>query len=223
MPLSRRAFLSSAASTPLAWTAPKPRPNFLFILADDLGWSDLPSYGSTFHETPNLDRFASASCRFTNAYSAGAVCSPTRASIMTGRYPARIGLTDYLPGLPSTGRKLKTPDDLDQLPLEETTFAEILSQHGYQTHYAGKWHLGAGPYSPLAQGFSQYIDEGDGPRDPTGGSRYTDATLKFLEQHDPSKPFFAFVSYNEVHLPLTPRQRWLPHFQEKAAALPPLS
>ena len=82
------------------------KPNILFILADDLGWSDLGCYGSTFHETPHLDRFARESLRFTQAYAAGAVCSPTRSSIMTGRVPVRTGVTDFIPGLPSIGRKL---------------------------------------------------------------------------------------------------------------------
>jgi arylsulfatase A-like enzyme len=223
MPLSRRAFLSSLPALSLA--APKPRPNFLFVLADDLGWADLPSYGSSFHETPNLDRLASSACRFTNAYSACPVCSPTRASIMTGRYPARVGITDYLPGLPSTNRKLKTPEDLGQLPLEEVTFAEVLKQNGYQTFYGGKWHLrtkGTTEFSPLEQGFDHYIDEGRGPQDPTGGPRYTDGALKFLDARDSSKPFFAFLGFNEVHMPMTPRDRWLDHFTRKAAALPPL-
>jgi arylsulfatase A-like enzyme len=85
------------------------RPNFVFILADDLGWSDLGCYGSSFHETPHIDRLASEGMRFTQAYTAGAVCSPTRGSIMTGKYPVRTGVTDYIPGLASNGRKLETP------------------------------------------------------------------------------------------------------------------
>ncbi len=220
MPSSRRQFLS--ASLALATPAPKP-PNVLFVLADDLGWADLSCYGSTFHETPNLDRFAASGVRFTDAYSAGSVCSPTRASIMTGRYPARVGITDYLPGDRAEGRKLKTPDDLDQLPLSEVTIAEILKQSGYQTFYAGKWHLGENGYSPLEQGFDSWIEEGRGKNDPTTGERFTKGALAFLDSHDRAKPFFAFVSYNEVHAPITAREPWIGHFRQKAASLPALS
>src|SRR3954469_25470849 len=94
------------------------RPNFVFILADDLGWADLGCYGSTFYETPNLDRLARDGMRFTDAYAACCVCSPTRASIMTGKYPARLGLTDWLPGKKdSPVLKLNRPPLLDHLPL----------------------------------------------------------------------------------------------------------
>lgn len=219
MPLSRRAFLASS----LALKAAPPRPNFLFVLADDLGWADLPCYGSTFHETPNLDRFAASALRFTTAYSAGAVCSPTRASIMTGCYPCRAGITDYLPGLSSEGRKLKTPDDLDALPLDRLTIGEAFKQNGYQTFYAGKWHLGGSGFSPLEQGFDSWIEEGRGKQDPKGGERYTQGALRFLDTRDSSRPFFAFVSYNEVHAPITARDPWVEHFRRKAAALPPLA
>lgn len=228
MPTTRRAFLASSlapslASSALALNAAPPRPNFLFVLADDLGWADLACYGSAFYETPNLDRLAASGLRFTNAYSAGAVCSPTRSAIMTGRYPCRAGITDYLPGLSSEGRKLKTPDDLDQLPLDRVTFAEVLKQNGYQTFYSGKWHLGGDGFSPREQGFDEWIEEGKGKQDPTGGERYTQGALRFLNGRDKAKPFFAFVSYNEVHTPITPREPWVGHFREKASALPKLA
>lgn len=219
MPLSRRQWLAST----LALNAAPARPNFLFILADDLGWADLPCYGSTFHEAPALDAFAKSALRFTNAYSAGSVCSPTRASIMTGQYPCRAGITDYLPGLSSDGRKLRTPDDLDQLLLERVTCAEVLKQNGYQTFYSGKWHLGGPGFSPREQGFDEWIEEGQGKQDPAAGERYTRGALRFLDARDPARPFFAFVSYNEVHTPITPRQPWVERFRRKAAALPPLA
>jgi arylsulfatase A-like enzyme len=220
---SRRRLLSSF--TPLCFAlrargAPAKRPNILFILADDLGWKDLSCYGSTFHETPNIDRLAGSGMKFTCAYTAGTVCSPTRASIVTGRYPARVGITDYLPGLPSEGRKLRTPLDLDQLPLDQVTIGEVLRQLGYQTFYAGKWHLGARGFSPLEQGFDVYVDEGTGKQG-INSPRYTQGFCDFLEGRDPKKPFFAFVSYNEPHTPITAREPWIRHFEEKAARLPP--
>lgn len=215
--LNRRELLEGS----LAWLAGPKRPNILFVLADDLGWADLSCYGSAFHETPVLDRLAQSGTRFTCAYSAGAVCSPTRASIMTGKYPARVGITDYIPGLSSKGRKLRTPEDLDQLPLEEITVGEALRAGGYQTFYAGKWHLGGRGFSPAEQGFEIHVGEG-GERDGTSAARYTGGCLKFLEERDKKRPFFAFVSYNEPHLPIIAREPYVKHFERKAATLPAL-
>ena len=109
-------------------------PNVVFILADDLGWADLGCYGSTFYETPNIDRLASQSVRFTQAYAACPVCSPTRASILTGKYPARLRLTDWLPGRPDMpSQRLRRPAFTKHLPLEEVTLAEALQDAGYAT------------------------------------------------------------------------------------------
>src|SRR6266550_2343308 len=138
----------AAAQTSQPSTRP---PNILFILADDLGWSDLGVYGSSFYETPNLDRLASQGMRFTDAYAACPVCSPTRASLLTGKYPARVGLTDYLYG--KTQGKLLPAPYLDHLPLEEVTLPEVLKQKGYATWHVGKWHLGGEAYFPDKQGF----------------------------------------------------------------------
>ena len=115
------------ASSAPAPARPAPRPNLVFILADDLGWRDLGCYSSTFYETPHLDQLAAKGMRFTDAYAACSVCSPTRASILTGKYPARLHLTDWLPGQPDRpDHKLKRPVILDHLPLEEVTFAKAL-------------------------------------------------------------------------------------------------
>ncbi len=218
-PISRRELMSAGLPW-LAAPAAAPRPNVLFILADDLGWADLSCYGSTFHETPVLDRLAQSGMRFTCAYSAGAVCSPTRASIMTGKYPARVGITDYIPGLAVEGRKLRTPEDLHHLPLEEVTAGEALRAAGYQTFYAGKWHLGGEGFSPAQQGFEIHVEEGGGKRDGATAARYTGGCLRFLAERDPKRPFFAFVSYNEPHLPIIAREPYVRHFERKAASLP---
>lgn len=146
-----------------AETPPPSQPNFVFILADDLGWADLSSYGSSFYETPNLDQLAAEGTRFTQAYAACPVCSPTRASIMTGKYPARLDITDWIPGrqavrpgLPED-RFVPQPFRLE-LPLEEITIAEALKTSGYTTCFVGKWHMGNdSTYWPENQGFDYNI------------------------------------------------------------------
>lgn len=151
------------------------RPNLVFILADDLGWRDLGCYGSTFFETPNIDRLASRGLRFTQAYAANPLCSPTRSSILTGLYPARIGITTpvcHLPqevlnkGLISPGRPLHRAVEagsLTRLKTEYVTLAEVMKSAGYATGHFGKWHLGPEPYSPLQQGFDRDVPHWPGP------------------------------------------------------------
>ena len=107
------------------------------ILADDLGWRDLGCYGSTFYETPNLDKLAAKGMRFTDAYAACNVCSPTRASILTGKYPARLHLTNFIGG--ARRGKLNPAPYLHYLPLEEFTLAETFKKGGYRTGFFGKW------------------------------------------------------------------------------------
>ena len=119
---------------------------------DDLGWKDLSCYGSSFYETPNIDRLADMGFRFSQAYAAHPVCSPTRAAIMTGKHPTRLNITDWIPGQNPQNRKLLGPTDLHALPLEETTLAEALQQQGYKTFFAGKWHLGDEGFFPEDQG-----------------------------------------------------------------------
>ncbi|MEW6745777.1 MAG: sulfatase [Planctomycetota bacterium] len=150
---------------------PLPKPNVLVILVDDLGWADLGCYGSTYHETPHIDRLAASGMRFTNGYAAAAVCSPTRASLMTGRYPARIGITDWIRARFQGGaippdkknpsgyecggeRELLCPLNPLWLELEEITIAEVLRLHGYTTAHIGKWHLGPDDWYPEHQGFT---------------------------------------------------------------------
>lgn len=213
--------------------------NVIVFLVDDLGWTDLGCYGSTYHETPRIDAFAEEAARFTNAYTPNPVCSPTRAAIMTGRYPSRVNITDWIPGLVAKDPTLVTPEDRDNLALEEVTIAEALKEHGYQTFYAGKWHLGDEGHYPQDQGFA--INKGGHHRgSPPGGyyapfknpqlddkdddryltDRLTNECIEFLETRDESAPFLMYMSYYTVH---TPIQGWDEHdgyFEEKKAGLP---
>jgi arylsulfatase A-like enzyme len=130
------------------------KPNIVFFLADDLGFMDIGANNPrTFYETPNIDRLASRGMRFTEGHSTCPVCSPSRASLMTGKYPPRTGVTDYISGGRYTQGQLAAAPNQDHIALEEVTIAERLRASGYATFLAGKWHLGDGPFSPNAQGF----------------------------------------------------------------------
>ena len=207
------------------------RPNFLFLLVDDLGWADLACYGSTFHETPHLDRLAKEGVRFTDAYTAASICSPTRASIMTGKHPVRVNITDWIPGSSGKGQKLKTPLDDHQLALEEVTIAEALKESGYATFYTGKWHLGGTQFSPDKQGFERYYDPHEKPSKGSPGNGNTTGrkhgtidltreTKKFITESK-NTPFLAFVSYYDIHTPIIPENKYHAHYREKALRLGP--
>ena len=210
--------------------------NFLFFLVDDMGWADLGANGSTFHETPHIDRLAKSGMRFTQGYAAGSVCSPTRASIMTGKHPVRVDITDWIPG--QTNRPtnpLLHPEDRHSLPLEEVTLAEALKQHGYQTFFAGKWHLGKEGEWPTDQGFDINIG-GHHKGSPPGGyyapwtnpalkakrkgeyltERLTEESAKFLESRDKAKPFLLYLSYYNIHTPIQPYKKRIDHYKSKA-------
>lgn len=161
----------------------KQKPNVIVILADDLGWADLSSYGSTFYETPNLDQLASNGIRFTQAYATCPVCSPTRASMMTGKYAVKTGVTDWIKGRQEDGKampyeKLIAQPTAYQLALEEKTIAEYALENNYKTFFAGKWHLGEEEkYWPQYQGFQTNIG-GWSKGSPTG--RINDTTGGFF-------------------------------------------
>lgn len=164
-------------SAPAPGSASAHPPNVLFILADDLGWMDTSGYGSTFYDTPHIDRLIDRGMKFTNAYSASPLCSPTRASILTGLHPARIGFTaprgHHKPVVLKQGLmkgRANLPwleaDTVTRLDTTYTTLAEVFRDHGYRTGHFGKWHLGLEPYSPLEHGYDVDIPHwfGPGPR-----------------------------------------------------------
>ena len=131
--------------------APRHKPNVVIILVDDLGWTDLGSYGSTFYETPNIDQLAGEGMKFTQFYTAGTNCSPTRASIMTGVSPARLKITNWIGG--TQVGKLLPADNFENLPFDEYSLGDIFSDAGYMTGYIGKWHLGDTLSFPQHHGF----------------------------------------------------------------------
>ncbi len=210
--------LIACFSASTAWAAEESRPakpNVIVIMADDLGWKDLGCYGSKVFQTPNLDRLADDGMRFTSAYAASCVCSPTRASLMTGKYPARLDLTIWLGGRGGAAA-------VDHLSLEETTLAESLSKAGYLTAMVGKWHLGGKSYWPKEHGFDIAIGEPHGGS-PAGGyhlpnrirlpgakqgdyltDRLTEEAVKLIDEHH-DRPFFLYQSYHSVHTPIQGR------------------
>ncbi len=167
----RRTFLAGLAGGVLAAReAPAARTNFVFILADDLGWRVLACYGNPYFATPNIDRLAREGARFTNAYAACPVCSRTRASILTGRYPARTGVADWIPGRPSHEKgPITTPRTSTELKLQETSIAERLKPAEYRSASVGRWRLGSQGFWPAGQGFDENIGgnhSGSPPRSP---------------------------------------------------------
>jgi len=188
------------------------KPNFVFILIDDLGWSDLGCYGSTYYETPNIDRLAKQGMRFTDAYAACPVCSPTRASLMTGKYPATVNLTDFIPGHWRPYAKLVVPKFNLQLPLSEVTIAEALKAAGYRTACFGKWHLGGRDFGPDKSGFDE---SGGAPnRNDKAVKGLTDRALDFIGRHK-GRPFFLFLSHHTVHIPIQASKERIEKYRRK--------
>ncbi len=205
------------------------RPNVVLILIDDLGWADLTCYGSKFYKTPHLDRLAASGQRFTQGYAACPVCSPTRAALLTGKYPARLHLTDWLPGRGDRNdQKLLRPKLRQQLPLDEVTLAERLHEAGYVCASIGKWHLGGAGFEPTRQGFDLNIagDDRGSPasyfapylRDkrvmpglenaPDGEfltERLTAEAERFITSNR-ERPFFLYLPHFTVHTPIRARE-----------------
>lgn len=241
---SRRHFLAISAFGALGFLARQSareerKMNVILVLMDDLGQRDLACYGSSFYETPAVDQLAREGMLFTDAYAACPVCSPTRASLMTGRYPARIGLTDWLVG--KRRGKMLPAEYLDHMPLEETTIAECLREAGYTSASIGKWHLGPEPYYPEHQGFdiniggchlghppSYFWPYGDasvrvpitpGQPDEYLTDRLTDEAIRFIRRNA-GKPFFVYLSHYAVHNPQQSRDHWTRHFADKLRSMP---
>jgi arylsulfatase A len=183
------------------------KPNIVLIFADDLGVNDLACYGRKDHRTPNLDKLAEQGMRFTCAYAAQPICSPSRAALMTGKHPARLHLTNYLPGRPDAPtQKLLQPRIEGQLPLEEVTIAELLRGAGYATGLFGKWHLGGDGFGPKAQGFDTVVTPPamSAPSAEEGGKgeyAITRAAEEFIEANK-DRPFFCYVPHNNPHIGL---------------------
>lgn len=213
------------------------KPNVIFILVDDLGWTDLGCYGSTFYETPHIDALAEKSALFSNAYTSSPVCSPTRASILTGKYPSRLGITDWIPGRRPQNEKLLGPKIKNELPLEEITLAEVFKQSDYKTFYAGKWHLGGEGFFPEDQGFDINIGGhhkgsppggyytpynnpklSDGPEGEYLTDRLTDETIQFIRENKES-PFFTYLAYYTVHTPIQANKKYIGKFDAKRLTL----
>jgi arylsulfatase A-like enzyme len=218
------------------------RPNVLFILADDLGWRDLSVEGSTFYESPNIDRIANSGMRFTQGYAGCQVCSPSRATIMLGKLPARHGITDWIGAAEGTGwirnNRLLPARYVHELPAGDVSLAESFKEVGYRTFFAGKWHLGGAGSLPEDHGFDINIG-GHHRGSPPGGyfapyknPKLTDGpdgealplrlgreTAKFIDQNK-DKPFLAYLSFYSVHGPIqSSKTRWA-KFRDKAAKLP---
>ncbi len=212
------------------------QPNILMILIDDLGWRDLTCYGSSFYETPVLDQLAADGLMFTDAYASCPVCSPTRASIMTGKYPATVGITNFIKGM-ETG-KLMAVDYYDHLPLEECSIASALQEGGYQTWHVGKWHLGDEKFYPEKHGFDINIagqhwgmphkgyfspygltNFADGPEGEYLTDRLTDEAIALLHKRDKNKPFFLNMAHYAVHTPIQAPQELIDKYIQKAKDL----
>ncbi len=252
--LDRRHFLGAVAAAMVlpgcaalskkkkAAVPPKRQPNIIFMLIDDMGYADVGCFGSTFYETPNVDRLAASGMRFTQAYAACPVCSPTRASIMTGKYPARLRLTDFLKGKRSPdGSPLRPAEYRDELPLEEVTVAEILREAGYATGHVGKWHLGPKGFWPEDQGFdfnyggcqsgmpmSHFCPDwkNNPPIEGTHNGEYladrlTDEACRFIEARKDG-PFFLNFCHYSVHVPIQAKADKIAKYEAKLATHPPL-
>jgi len=215
------------------------QPDFVFFLVDDLGWADVGCDNpNTFYETPTVDHLAQQGVRFTNGYASCPVCSPTRASILTGKYPARLHITDWIPGMDPKNRKLLGPKDLNALPSKEITLAEQLKKAGYITCHIGKWHLGPKGSWPEDHGFDiniggweagsprgsgYYSPYGnpnlpDGPKGEFLTTRLTNEAINFIKNNR-DKPFFLYFAFYTVHTPIQASKNHIQHFKNKREEL----
>lgn len=233
--ISLLASFSMLGSTNAEQPSPEPSPpNIVMLLADDLGWTGLKCFGSDFYETPNLDRLAEQGMKFTDAYSACTVCSPTRASIMTGQYPARLHLTDFIAGQNRPFAKMAIPSWTKRLEPKHTTIAEALQANGYRTGHVGKWHLNGRPSAkkilqPTDHGFDVSHSRPAGTRGyllkpgvtSKAGTNFltdylTDQACDFIQQSK-ADPFFLYFAYNVPHTPIQGREDLVKYFEGKVS------
>lgn len=230
------AFLSAVTAIAADAPVPTPRPpNIVFILADDMGWNQVGYHGSKWYETPNIDRLAHDGLQFSNAYAAAPICSPSRAALMTGKTPARLHLTDYIPGRMWEEKPLVTPVMQQGLPLEETTIPEMLHTRGYISGLFGKWHLAETydyeawrPMDPESQGFDVVFHtrkpevENAPLHDKHNAIAITDNAIKFIEQNK-DRPFFCYVAHNVVHMPLMEEPELIAKYKAKLGSDQPVN
>lgn len=206
--------------------------NIVFFLLDDMGYADIGAYGNTYHQTPNIDRLAAEGMLFTDAYAAAPNCSPTRASILTGLWPARTGITQYLPGNVLPHARLLQPDLPTGLSLKHPVIAEHLQQSGYATASIGKWHLGGGRYGPASRGFDvsfagghwnahesmfaphPYVDVPDAQEGDYLTDRLTTEAVKFIETNK-DNPFFLYLPYYAIHGPIQAKQELIDVYADR--------
>ena len=211
------------------------KPNFVVFLVDDLGWADVGfNNPESFYETPNVDNLAEQGVVFSNAYASCPVCSPTRASIMTGKHPVRVGITDWIPGSDPKNRKLLGTEDLHELPASEITLAETMKENGYTTIHLGKWHLGEEGSWPEDHGFDYNIGgwsvgspRGKGYYSPYGNPRLSNGPEgEFLTQRLAKEanslldsvgqdPFFMYFAFYQVHTPIQASRDHIEHYKTK--------
>ncbi len=240
------ALLISSFTTPALANNERDHLNVVFFLVDDLGWADVGFNGSTFYETPNIDQIAKSGMFFNNGYASCPVCSPTRASIMTGKYPSRLNITTFInPGGGNQPLRWKRNTPLlpaayvPNMPLKEVTLAEAFKEAGYHTFFAGKWHLGIDGFFPEHQGFDVNkggIEKGgpyggkkyfspynnprltDGPDGEHLPDRLAQETAAFIEENQ-DEPFLAYLSFYSVHTPLISREDLKKKYEDKWAAM----
>jgi arylsulfatase A-like enzyme len=208
------------------------KPNIVFILADDLGCTDLAGYGSRYYETPNLDRMAAQGMKFTSGYTCGPNCQPTRAALMSGQYGPRTGVytVGNIDRFNWQSRPLRPADNVTKLPLEKITLAQTLKKAGYATALFGKWHLGEdAEHHPGARGFDEAIvsmgqhfnfptkPKTDYPTNQYLADFLTDRAVDFMRRKK-SGPFFLCLQHFAVHSPHQAKTNWIQHFKPKPAA-----
>jgi len=233
--VQRRQFFSLLGLSAAGSAQTAPPLNVILILLDDLGWRDFGCYGHAFHETPHIDQLARDGVRFTQSYAACCVCSPTRASIQTGKYPVRTGVTDWIPGRKQwPTAKVLTRPTATEMALKEKTVAECLREGGYRTASVGKWHLGGEGFSPVQQGYDVNIagDHRGSPMsyfapfefvnmkslspDESLTERLNAEAEKFISGSvREGKPFFVYLPHYSPHTPIREREEQIAKYRAK--------